>query len=331
MRQGSTGLFEKWVWNSRRQPVSITLGTQSTVTDVGKWDYSYEKDPASPSMKGNSGNVQKQDVAFGPTQQYQYDGLNRITRFQDGANNWQTIDADRYGNWWMTGNSGMPPAAQTPAASTAYNAATNRLTTVTYDDTTGNQVSYSPYTLAYDAENRLISATSLANGSASYRYDGEGRRVTESRCGSANSSTGCTMQTPGAITTVFVYDAMGNLAADYSSGWAQPDGLRFVTVDALGSTRLTTDASGGDIRRFDYSPYGELRTGNGRSTAPGYGRMRPSMQFTGKERDDSMTRLDYFGARYFGASQGRFTTPDPVNANILRVINPPRWNMYAYA
>jgi RHS repeat-associated protein len=51
---------------------------------------------------------------------------------------------------------------------------------------------------------------------------------------------------------------------------------------------------------------------------------------TGKERDAD-TGLDYFGARYFSAAQGRFTSPDPINANILRVINPQRWNMYAYA
>ena len=43
------------------------------------------------------------------------------------------------------------------------------------------------------------------------------------------------------------------------------------------------------------------------------------------------TGLDYFGARYFSGAQGRFTSPDPINANILRVINPQRWNMYAYA
>ncbi|MCZ2076116.1 MAG: RHS repeat-associated core domain-containing protein [Bryobacterales bacterium] len=45
----------------------------------------------------------------------------------------------------------------------------------------------------------------------------------------------------------------------------------------------------------------------------------------------SETGLDYFGARYFSGAMGRFTSPDPINANILRVINPQRWNMYAYA
>ena len=52
--------------------------------------------------------------------------------------------------------------------------------------------------------------------------------------------------------------------------------------------------------------------------------------FTGKERDGEMG-LDYFGARYFSGAQGRFTGPDPINANLVRVLNPQRWNMYAYA
>jgi RHS repeat-associated protein len=52
-------------------------------------------------------------------------------------------------------------------------------------------------------------------------------------------------------------------------------------------------------------------------------------KFTGKERD-AETGLDFFGARYFNDAQGRFTNPDPLGPNMLRVINPQRWNMYAY-
>ncbi len=52
--------------------------------------------------------------------------------------------------------------------------------------------------------------------------------------------------------------------------------------------------------------------------------------FTGKERD-SESGLDYFGARYYGAVMGRFTSPDPVTGTALHIINPQRWNMDAYA
>src|SRR2546429_8608079 len=47
-----------------------------------------------------------------------------------------------------------------------------------------------------------------------------------------------------------------------------------------------------------------------------------------KERDNE-TRLDYFGARYYGSPQGRFTSPDPLLASAKR-ISPQTWNRYSY-
>ncbi|MCZ2076121.1 MAG: RHS repeat-associated core domain-containing protein, partial [Bryobacterales bacterium] len=46
---------------------------------------------------------------------------------------------------------------------------------------------------------------------------------------------------------------------------------------------------------------------------------------------DGETGLDYFGARYFSGAQGRFTSTDPSFLNILKVVNPQRWNLYGYA
>ena len=52
-------------------------------------------------------------------------------------------------------------------------------------------------------------------------------------------------------------------------------------------------------------------------------------QFTLKERDNE-TGLDYFGARYYGSTQGRFTSVDPVFISARRMINPQIWNLYSY-
>jgi RHS repeat-associated protein len=49
---------------------------------------------------------------------------------------------------------------------------------------------------------------------------------------------------------------------------------------------------------------------------------------TGKERDQE-TGLDYFGARYFGAALGRFTSPDDPLVD-QHVSDPQSWNLYAY-
>src|SRR4030095_13936282 len=51
-------------------------------------------------------------------------------------------------------------------------------------------------------------------------------------------------------------------------------------------------------------------------------------KFTGKERD-SETRLDYFGARYYSAAQGRFISADAPFAD-QHSEDPQSWNLYSY-
>jgi RHS repeat-associated protein len=50
---------------------------------------------------------------------------------------------------------------------------------------------------------------------------------------------------------------------------------------------------------------------------------------SGKERD-AETGLDYFGARYMSAAQGRFTSPDRPFAD-QNPLDPQSWNLYSYA
>lgn len=50
-------------------------------------------------------------------------------------------------------------------------------------------------------------------------------------------------------------------------------------------------------------------------------------KYTGKERD-SETGLDYFGARYYGNSQGRFSSADP---GPYMAADPQTWNRYSYS
>jgi RHS repeat-associated protein len=186
-------------------------------------------------------------------------------------------------------------------------------------DNGGNQTTISPYTVSYDVENRQSGFTSTSNGSATYTYDGDGRRVEK---------------TAGGVTTTYVYDATGNLAAEYSS---QPPSMPcqtcYLTTDHLGSTRVITSQTGGLVSRHDFLPFGEeLATGN-RTAAQGYGVADNVMQrYTGQQRDLEGPVLDYFHARYFQGAQGRFTSPDPGNiAGIDHLDNPQDWNAYGYA
>lgn len=136
------------------------------------------------------------------------------------------------------------------------------------------------------------------------------------------------------MTTVFVYDAAGQRVAEYNTqapANSQPI-TSYLTEDALGTPRVIT---GGDAQirgRHDYLPFGEeISTSvGGRMSVPGYGSTdNIRRQFTQKERDNE-TGLDYFGARYYAATQGRFTSVDPIKLGIDRLFDPQRMNLYAY-
>jgi RHS repeat-associated protein len=67
----------------------------------------------------------------------------------------------------------------------------------------------------------------------------------------------------------------------------------------------------------------------GRTTTMGYTSSDNVRQkFTQYERDIE-TGLDYFGARYYGSTQGRFTGVDPSRKSISG-RNPQSWNRYSY-
>ncbi len=98
--------------------------------------------------------------------------------------------------------------------------------------------------------------------------------------------------------------------------------------DAVGNVRVVTDETGQVLERHDYLPFGEECTTGACATNPGVADGQPR-RFTGKERD-SETGLDYFGARYYAQHVGRFTTIDPVFTWRENLLDPQRWNRYAY-
>jgi len=112
---------------------------------------------------------------------------------------------------------------------------------------------------------------------------------------------------------------------------ATPEKVRFYHPDALGSVRAVTDIGGDIVSRSDYLPFGEqIPPEQGRADVAGYSDDAGNKQkFTGKERDIE-NGLDYFGARYFSAPQGRFTSADPFTGFSALIVKPQRWNRYAY-
>lgn len=86
--------------------------------------------------------------------------------------------------------------------------------------------------------------------------------------------------------------------------------------DMLGNSVAMTNDSGGVIMRSVFYPFGDQYSTEG---------VGERYLFTGKERD--ATGLDYFGARYFEPSLGRFTGIDKMEG---RIDEPQTWNRYTY-
>jgi len=158
------------------------------------------------------------------TQSFTYDALNRLK--SAGEANWsQTYNYDAKASRSIVATPGVsntwPPAfSVSPFAPLAANGATydgaNHLTvsTVTHYYAAGNQTVVGGYSSTFDAEGRLTSNT-INSATTSYIYDGEGQRVAKLTCPTASP---CDITTTGAVVqTIYVYDAAGNLAAEYSS------------------------------------------------------------------------------------------------------------------
>ncbi|MDA0207485.1 MAG: RHS repeat-associated core domain-containing protein [Acidobacteria bacterium] len=238
----------------------------------------------------------------------------------------RTYTYDRYGSRAVTG---LQVGVGTPTATSAFTASNNRLTSTWANyDTSGNQtaakIAGAQWSAAYDGEmhqryfcaNTTVACTvSIAQGA--YSYDGEGNRIQKLTAG---------------VTTNYVYDAFGQLAAEYTTGGpAQTAGRFFRTTDHLGSTRLVTNSAGAVVSRRDSFPFGEQILANassGRTSANLYNTSMGFPQlFTGKERDVE-SGLDYFLARYYSSGLGRFTSADMAGPDPL---NPQTLNKYRYA
>jgi RHS repeat-associated protein len=116
--------------------------------------------------------------------------------------------------------------------------------------------------------------------------------------------------------------AAGKLFATYDS-----DGLHFYFNDVLGTRRVQTDYAGVLEQSCSGLPFGDsLSCGNSIQFPTEH-------HFTGKERDTE-SGLDYFGARYYASSMGRWMSPDwaakPEAVPYSDLDDPQSLNLYGY-
>jgi len=214
----------------------------------------------------------------------------------------QSYGYDAVGNRISLANTGSEASFLPTQTTPPISPASNRISAPGYSYDAAGNLRSEPTTpasgIAYDGEGRQTSYAKAGGATGIYSYDGDGRRVKKQ---------------VGTITTVFVYNAAGQMIAEYdSNSQAAPLGVtKYITVDHLGSTRVVTGQNQSVVARYDYLPFGEEVGAGicGRTGSIGYVTDTTRQKFTSKERDDE-SKLDYFLARYYSSAQGRFTSPD---------------------
>lgn len=276
----------------------------------------------SGTSPGDNGNVYQIQNALDDTrtQNFTYDSLNRVNRaYTDGSNWGQQFSIDAWGNLYaVAAVSGKTLVGGFSATPTASNQLSNPGSGYSFD-TAGNMLSYGDGSIVYDAENRILTA-----GGISYTYDGDGKRVEKS---------GGTLYWTGVGTEVLSEsDLSGNINEEYVflngervSRVDRPSGnVHGFLTDHLGSSRMIVTPSSSNTltveQDLDYTPYGIVATG---AATDHY-------EFTSKERD-AESGLDYFDARHYGSSLGRFMQPDPSGLLAQHPGDPQSWNLYVYA
>jgi RHS repeat-associated protein len=231
-------------------------------------------------------------------------------------------------------------------------------------DPSGNITYDSANQYLYDAEGRICAIRNLTVGiMTGYLYDADGTRVAKRYI--TNWSAGCdTTQNGFTPTSAYVLGpgneqltetngngvwkhtnvyAAGALIATYDSqpgNTSNPNPLHFQLADWLGTRRVQTDYAGNIEESFSSLPFGDQLSSL--PTALATADDATEHHFTGKERD-AESGNDYFNARYFGSSMGRFMSPDPLpwiswqdgdkdeRARFEDYIaNPQNFNLYAY-
>lgn len=212
-----------------------------------------------------------------------------------------------------------------------------------FSSTANNQI----FGYCYDAAGHLVDEGTCINGTQQFTYDGVGRIIS-----------------PDFGSTVYIYDASGRRVAKQSGGVSTYEYLYNVNGDQmteltphgqslwnrgevyaggrhiatyyggttyfahtswLGDERVHSNLSDGTQDSCANLPYGDDLT------CPIYG-VTP-LHFTGKERDTESGN-DYFGARFYSSTMGRFMSPDwsakadPVP--YAKQDNPQTLNLYVY-
>lgn len=336
-----------YAYNNRFQPINITIGNSSHT--LLEKDYAYN---AGTSDNGNVVSITN-DLSSARSEAFGYDSLNRLTCAQagvttlgsscTGTGTWgNSYGYDDFGNLiakTIAATSGESLSATVNANNkiTSYTSAGTSFTP-SYDPA-GNMTSDGATTYTFDAWNRIIAA-----GNTTYQYGPSGERWSKNVSGNSYG---------------YFYGASGRLIADYGptggSNSVYLGGLRLAQVqysgapgstynvanwnifhyylaDLLGTTDQLVNSTGTILTVVDdqdFFPFGGAVSNVGTVANPDPTRFK----YTGQERD-AETGLDFFGARFYNSTLGRWMSADwsagPSAIPYADVAAPQSMNLYSY-
>jgi RHS repeat-associated protein len=300
-----------------------------TYNSVGNFLLSKVRDAASGpqqrmplrAKRGTSKVVNMQSVVR--TESYSYDAIDQVTSVNYGNSRSESFLYDAMGNRTQSTDSAVGTTAYTTNALNQYTAFSGHPVAPTYDPN-GNLTGANGSTFAYDARNRLTSATTPGN-TLTATYDCQNRPIS---------------RTINGVTTYFIWDgwslieernAAGTLTTTYVHGPVIDELLVKTTTsgsvyyhhDGLGNTIAITNGNADVLERYSYDVFGQVTivdasTGN---TIPQSAHGVRHF-YTGH---DFQAELGLYLTHYraYDPRLGRWLSADPIGEN-------GGWNLYGY-
>ena len=332
---GSATVTGTWGIDSRLRVTSYqNLGT----ADSGDTNYGY-----SLTYTPNSNVKTDAETVYNPASgamswswNFGYDFLSRLTSAQ-------STGAISFGCGWTYdgfGNRLSQEPTGTGLSCTSLSSpvnANNQLSNPIYNyDTAGDILTEGGNTLTYDAEGR-IKTGSGAFGVTTYNYGGDGQRVSKMIAGF--DETDYIRDPDGSLLTTYV---AGSYFGEFQDMWVGGKHFGEVSVASgnasqtqnfalnnwLGSlVAYASPSSGIPNTAYVSQPFGDAQTTL-------FGSNNDDIRFTGKEIDGESGN-NYFGARYYASSMGRWMSPDwypgPAPIPYANINDPQTLNLYIYA
>jgi RHS repeat-associated protein len=147
--------------------------------------------------------------------------------------------------------------------------------------------------------------------SASFVYDGDGNRVKSTINGVTTTFVGSYYEVSGSTVTKYYYAGASRIAMSVNGT------VSYLLSDQLGSTSITTNATGTKIAELRYGAWGDVRYTSG--TTP------TDYTYTGQYSNMTDFGLMYYNARWYDPVLGRMAQADSIVPGGAQ-----GWDRYAY-